>query len=140
MLKLSVEDAPQTPDLDVVDAGLHRYNREHGSVDEVGRLAVFARDSADAVRGGAVGRYWGRCGELQQLWVDEALRRGGVGTQLLAAFERHAAGLGCRVVYLDTFSFQAPAFYRQRGYAEILRQDGFPHGHVKYTMRKALAF
>jgi len=137
-LKFAAEDEPRQADLDTVDAGLHRHNLERGSVDEVRRMAVFARDAFGAVRGGAVGRYWGRYCELQQLWVDEPLRRAGIGARLLDEFEARGAGLGCSVFALETFSFQAPGFYEKRGYEVVLRQDGFPHGHVKFSMRKTV--
>jgi len=42
------------------------------------------------------------------------------------------------VVYLDTFSFQAPEFYRRCGYAVALRIDGFPDGIAKHLMVKHL--
>ena len=86
-----------------------------------------------------MGRHWGRYCELQQLWVDEVLRRTGVGARLLAEFEARGVGLGCSVFTLDTFSFQAPGFYEKRGYRVELRLEGFPHGHVKYTMQKTVA-
>ena len=42
------------------------------------------------------------------------------------------------LVYLDTFSFQAPSFYQARGYAEVLRTEGFTGGVIKLTMHKWL--
>ena len=139
MLKITSELEPSQADLDTVDAGLQRHNLERGSVDEVRQMAVFARDASGAVRGGAVGRYWGRYCELQQLWVDEPLRRTGIGARLLAEFETRGASFGCSVFTLETLSFQAPGFYEKRGYEVVLRQDGFPHGHVKFSMRKTMA-
>jgi N-acetylglutamate synthase-like GNAT family acetyltransferase len=139
MLTFTTEVAPSEADVDAVDAGLHRYNLDHGRVGEVERVFVFARDVDGRVRGGAVGRRWGRFCELQQLWVDAPLRRAGVGLRLLAAFEAESARLGARTVYLDTFSFQAPAFYAKCGYAVVHAFEGFPHGQAKYTMQKELA-
>lgn len=139
MLTYTAEDTPPPADIDAVDAGLHRYNLDHGRVDEVQRVFVFVREEDGRVRGGAVGRRWGRFCELQQLWVDTPLRRSGVGARLLAAFEGEAARLGARTVYLDTFSFQAPAFYAKCGYAVVHAFEGFPHGQAKYTMQKELA-
>lgn len=40
--------------------------------------------------------------------------------------------------YLDTFSFQAPEFYRRCGYATALRIDGFADGIAKHLMVKRL--
>ena len=53
-------------------------------------------------------------------------------------FEQNAHSRGCRLVYLDTFSFQAPNFYQARGYVEMLRTEGFTGGVIKRTMHKRL--
>jgi GNAT superfamily N-acetyltransferase len=45
------------------------------------------------------------------LWVQAELRGRGIGTMLL---DGDAA-------WIDTFSFQAPEFYKRRGYAEFGR-------------------
>lgn len=49
-----------------------------------------------------------------------------------------AAQRGCRTVYMDTFSFQAPAFYHGRGYAVAAELRGFPDGIVKFLLVKPL--
>ena len=54
------------------------------------------------------------------------------------AFEQDACNRGCRLVYLDTISFQAPSFYQTRGYVEVLRTEGFTGGVIKLTMHKRL--
>lgn len=54
------------------------------------------------------------------------------------AFEQNARTRGCQLVYLDTFSFQAPNFYQARGYVEVLRTVGFTGGVIKLTMHKRL--
>ena len=138
MIRVTAEEQPAQADIDAVDEGLHRHNLDHGGVDEVQRLTVFARDETGRVRGGAVGRRWGPYCELQQLWVDEPLRRTGIGARLLSAFEAQGLSLGASTVYLDTFSFQAPAFYAKRGYAVVHALEGFPGGKAKYTMQKRL--
>ena len=99
---------------------------------------MIAHDPGGAVVGGAIGRTWGECCELQQLWVSAELRSTGIGTQLMDVFEQNAHSRGCRLVYLDTFSFQAPNFYQARGYVEMLRTEGFTGGVIKLTMHKRL--
>jgi hypothetical protein len=49
-----------------------------------------------------------------------------------------AEARGCRTVYLDTFSFQAPSLYRALGYQVRLEIAGFAPGIVKYTMVREL--
>jgi len=125
--------------LAIVDAGLAEYNAAGAPLSDVFPLHVIATDAAGEVVGGAIGRTWGKCCELQQLWVSAANRATGTGSELLSEFERAAISRGCALAYLDTFSFQAPAFYAARGYAEVLRTVGFTGGVSKLTMRKALA-
>ena len=86
--------------------------------------------------GGAVGRTWGRCCELQQLWVDAEHRKLGIASQLLRRFEARAASRGCDVFYLTTLSFQAPGFYRKHGYATLGEIRGYPQEIAKYLMIK----
>lgn len=137
-LRISVHDQPDKAAAGVVDNGLGEANELAAPLDEVQPLQCFVRDAAGRVVGGAVGRTWGECCELLQLWVDPALRQQGVGGRLVRAFEQRAAERGCRVVYLDTFTFQAPAFYRGLGYEAGLDIAGFGHGIVKHTMLRRL--
>jgi ribosomal protein S18 acetylase RimI-like enzyme len=119
---------------DGVDAGLDAFNHEAAPLHEVQRMSCFVRDAAGAVIGGAVGRSWGEACELQQIWVDNAHRGHGLGSELVRRFEALGRRRGCRTFYLETFSFQAPSLYRSLGYAVRLELHGFGHGIVKYTM------
>lgn len=129
-------DQPSSADLAAVDEGLERHNHAAAPLGDVRQLAALARDSEGRLVGGAVGRTWGRCCELLQLWVDPACRDRGIGSRLLEAFEAHARTRGCSIFYLTTLSFQAPAFYRAKGYRALAEVDGYPEGIVKYLMHK----
>lgn len=133
-LSISVHDDVPDADGRAVDTGLGAANDAAAPLHEVRRLSCFARTPSGAVVGGAVGRTWGTCCELQQLWVEAGHRRRGIGAQLVRALERRAASRGCATFYLETFSFQAPALYRALGYEVKLALAGFGPGIVKYTM------
>jgi GNAT superfamily N-acetyltransferase len=137
-VRYAVEERSDRADLQRVDAGLDAFNQAEPELRQVRALNVLARDEQGRVRGGAIGRSWGTCAELQQLWVDDESRHQGLGRRLMALFETEAAGRGCRLVYLDTFSFQAPGFYRRLGYREVLQTAGFSGGVVKFTFHKTL--
>ncbi len=124
--------------MSIVDEGIGRYNDAAAPLHEVVALAVFARAGSGQVVGGAVGRRWGAVAELQQLWLREDLRGQGLGRDLLVAFEVRARESGCSAAYLETFSFQAPEFYRRQGWQAVHANRCFPHGIVKWTMEKAL--
>lgn len=118
----------------VVDQGLGEANAAAAPLHEVQALACFVRTADGTVIGGAVGRTWGRCAELQQLWVDPAQRGRGLGTRLLREFEAAAGLRGATEFYLETFSFQAPGFYRALGYEVAHEHAVYPHGIVRYLM------
>jgi ribosomal protein S18 acetylase RimI-like enzyme len=135
-LVFSTSDMPPEDSLRVVDAGLEAHNCAVAPLADVSPMAAFAADSSGKVIGGAIGRTWGRCCELLQLWVTSEHRASGVGSRLLREFEAYARGRGCNVFYLTTLSFQAPDFYRKHGYEVLAQIDGYPNDIVKYLMHK----
>lgn len=40
--------------------------------------------------------------------------------------QRTARQRGCKYVFLDTFSFQAPEFYKKHGYKEVFTLENYP--------------
>lgn len=134
-LTITAHEAIPKADALVVDEGLGEANdRAAPYLAEVRALACFARDDAGRVLGGAVGRTWGRCAELQQLWVADSRRGEGLGTRLVERFHAEAEARGSRVFYLDTWNFQARPFYERLGYRVRLVLAGFRPGVEKYTM------
>lgn len=135
-LTLTTTDTPPEDKLAALDAGLEAHNYAVAPLTEVQPLATFATDEAGTVAGGALGRTWGQCCELLQLWVAPEHRAKGVGSALLQAFEAHARTRGCRVFYLTTLSYQAPDFYRRHGYLVLAQIAGYPNGIVKFLMQR----
>jgi len=135
-LAFATTDTPPEDRLLAVDAGLERHNHAAAPLADVRPLAAFATDDSGTVVGGAVGRTWGKCCELLQLWVAPEHRSRGVGSRLLLDFEARARARGCSVFYLTTLSFQAPEFYRRHGYDVLARIAGYPEGIVKFLMHR----
>lgn len=133
-LQFTVHDSVPVEEGGLVDAGLDAWNAAAAPLQDVTPLSCFARLPSGAVVGGAVGRTWGDCCELQQLWVDEAQRRQGIGADLVRAFEARAQARACHTFYLETFSFQAPSLYRSLGYEVAVALEGFAPGITKYFM------
>lgn len=133
---IDVHDSCPPAEAAIVDNGIGEFNDAAAPLHEVAPLSCFARDANGVVIGGAVGRRWGCCCELQQLWVASEYRGRGVGTALVRAFEEHARTHGCSNFYLETFSFQAPDFYRSLGYLAVHEHQVYPHGIIKHLMVK----
>ena len=139
MVFISTHDRCQSEESAIVDSGIGESNDAAAPLHEVQPISCFARSDLDCVIGGAIGRRWGECCELQQLWVEPSHRRQGIGKDLLLAFEEHARRHGCTSIFLETFSFQTPGLYQSRGYHVEYERRGYPHGIVKYHMGKQIS-
>ncbi len=133
-VSLSVHDEISADDARAIDQGLDDSNAAAAPLHQVKPLHCVARLPDGTLIGGAKGRTWGECCELRQLWVHAEHRLRGTGTQLVKRFEAAASARGCRVFYLDTFSFQARPFYERLGYEARLEIRGFGTGIAKYIM------
>ena len=127
----SLEDAPEQ-ELDQIHAGLLAFNEAHAGPAGLRRVRLLVRDVSGVVKAGLIGRHlWGWL-QIDILWVDEGLRRNGWGSRLLAQAENEARKAGCTRAVLDTFEFQAPAFYEKRGYSRFAILEDFPPGYRRY--------
>lgn len=135
-LVFSATDTPTEDRLLAIDAGLEQHNYAAAPLSEVKQLAAFAAEASGQVVGGAIGRTWGKCCELLQLWVAPEHRTAGVGSRLLQEFEAHARARGCNTFYLTTLSYQAPDFYQRHEYVVLAQITGYPNGITKYLMHK----
>ena len=124
-------------DAQVIDDGLDQFNHA-ADLSGVTPFTSVARLGDGRIIGGAIARRWGACCEIQQMWVDDSMRSHGIGGQIMEQVEAHARAHGCTVLYLDTFSFPAPEFYKKHGYEVACRFDRFPDGVSKFIMRKSL--
>jgi GNAT superfamily N-acetyltransferase len=101
-------------------------------------VSLFVRDERGKLLGGLTGEIWADWLHVRVLWLDEPLRRRGLGSRLLAQAEREARARGCKGVFLETFTFQAPAFYARHGYEVFGRIDEYPGEHAQLFLRKRL--
>jgi ribosomal protein S18 acetylase RimI-like enzyme len=104
-------------------------------------LHLYVLDRAGTVLGGLVGRthsipYWL---EISVIWVDERLRREGLGRNVMERAEQEAIQRGCRYARLATSNFQAPAFYEKLGYTLYGTLENCPPGETVFYYWKKLA-
>ena len=95
--------------------GLIAYNRPFAGPARYKRLVLSAREGRRIV-GGLVGDCLWNFVYVHLLWVDGAARGKDHGTRLMREAERVARERGAALVWLNTFSFQAPKFYEKLGY------------------------
>ncbi|KKB78885.1 hypothetical protein VW35_10415 [Devosia soli] len=76
---------------------------------------------------------------VELLFIPEHLRGKGLGEKLMAEAEKVAKDLGCIGIWLDTFSFQAPGFYKKIGYQEFGAISDYPPGFSRHFFHKPLS-
>lgn len=125
-------------DLETLEQRLDAFNARQTGIDDSRSVGIVLRDGAgDLVGGlkGVTGMGWLYIGVL---WLDEAYRGRGLGSELLRRAESEACERGCRAACVTSFSFQAPDFYRRNGYEIFGELDDYPEGETMVFMRKAL--
>lgn len=126
------------PAWDIIGPGISAYNTQHAGEDH-GKSLCFVIYSADQeIMGGVIGAtYWDWL-YIDLMWIKEEVRRQGFGGRLLTMAEDEARKRGAKNAYLDTFSFQAPEFYKKQGYQIFGELKDFPVGHQRYFLTKQL--
>jgi ribosomal protein S18 acetylase RimI-like enzyme len=119
---------------------LREYNKKHLSekdVDFVDEDFCFTvKDEQGNILGGISGSTKMQSLFIQFLWVDESIRGKGFGQKLMEKAENFAVEKKCRMVKVDTFSFQAPDFYKILGYEVYGKIEDFPEGYNHYFLFK----
>ena len=138
--EITLEEMPSDDDLGVLRNGLAEYGQSMFGTTSVVDVTFFVRDESGQIVGGVHGNY-GSFGWMyvDTLWVSERLRGNDYGTRLMNLIEDAAIRNGCTQSYLNTFSFQAPEFYKKLGYTVFAELEDFPAGHSRIFMRKRLA-
>ncbi|PEJ57473.1 GNAT family N-acetyltransferase [Bacillus sp. AFS002410] len=101
-------------------------------------VSFVIRNDQDDIVGGITGRiYWHHL-SIEFLWVSEDYRHEGFGSNLIKQMEEFAIEKDCRLIKVDTFSFQAPAFYKMHGYKVFGVIEDHPKGYNQYYFEKRL--
>ena len=121
-----------------IGGGISDYNTQKAG-DDLGKNLCFVLYSPEKeIAGGVIGAtYWDWL-YINLMWIQSELRGRGYGHQLLTLAEEEARKRGARHSYLDTFSFQAPGFYKKHGYQVFGELPNFPAGHTRYFLTKDL--
>lgn len=137
-LRIERTDTPTDEERQAILAPLRAYNtaKTGGTVPEL--VAWLVRDEQGDIVGGLYGRVFFSWLYIELLVVPEQARGQGTGSTLMQMAEELAREKNCVGIWLDTFDFQAPAFYRKHGFTEIGQIDDYPPGHQHFFLQKRL--
>ncbi len=123
---------------EVIGGGIHNYNVQHGGPSQGGSICFILYTPEKEIAGGLIGVMHWDWFYIDLLFLKEELRGQGYGHRILMMAEEEARRRGAKNAYLDTFSFQAPAFYKEHGYQVFGELKDFPPGHQRYYFMKQL--
>ena len=117
---------------------IRSYNRSKREAAESEPLNLYVEDDSGELLAGLVAETFGNWLEIEYLFVKEELRGQGIGSQLLQQVESEAKKRNCRYVFVNTYQFQAPAFYQKHGYQEVFTLKDYPCTGQRHYYQKDL--
>jgi GNAT superfamily N-acetyltransferase len=137
-MEIRILDTAAAADRAELEERIHAFNVEQTGYRDGRDLCCFVRDDRGRLVAGVDGFTWGGYARIDGLWVDEALRGGGLGRRLLEAAEAEALRRGCATIVLDTHEFQAPWLYERFGYELAGTTHDTPAGFRQLLFQKRL--
>lgn len=117
---------------------IRSYNRSKREAAESEPLNLYVEDDSGELMAGLVAETFGNWLEIEYLFVKEDLRGQGIGSQLLQQAESEAKKRNCRFAFVNTYQFQAPAFYQKYGYKEVFTLKDYPYTGQRHYYQKEL--
>jgi GNAT superfamily N-acetyltransferase len=122
----------------IIGQGLRDHNKQQAGDDKSQGICLALYSPNEEMVGGVIAEVYWDWLFINVLWVKDVLRGQGYGKSLLMRVEEEARQRGAKNSYLDTFSFQAPGFYKRNGYQVFGELLNFPPGHQRYFFTKSL--
>lgn len=137
-MNFEITDEINEQDKDTIFQGLLEYNLARIEDKNPKDLGIYLQNEAGEKVAGLIGDTHGNWLSVKYLWVSEELRGQNIGSEILKQAEKTAIERGCKYVFLDTFSFQAPEFYKKYGYKEAFVIENYPVTGKRYYFTKNL--
>jgi len=138
-IKVEILPQPSEADREIILELLSSYNEKVGGPAHYEPFAIRLVDSAT---GAAVGGLWARIYYawlfVDLIYVPEEARGRDIGSRLVSEAESFARRKNCIGVWLMTYRFQAPGFYRKLGYRAFATLNHDPSGRKLFFFRKTL--
>lgn len=125
---ISYEGDLPKKDRDIMVKGLLSHHAGQGHPRKSSLYSISLKDENENVLGAVVVTFLWNGMEINSLWVDESVRGEGWGKKLMEEVEKEGRKRGCTIAYTNTFSWQAPEFYKNLGYKLYGKLDDFPRG------------
>ena len=135
--RLAIADTPNEAVRAAILQGLAKHNRAYVGEPNMRPLVVVIDNPCG---GDICGGLWGRTAwdwlYIELLYVSEQARGLGLGKRMIQAAETESLRRNCHSAWVDTYSFQARAFYERLGYKLFGTLDSYPMGHKRFFLQK----
>ena len=116
-----------------------KINEETPSYGTAYPFSFLTRDALKTLVAGVNGSVIFGTIYTDQLWVDKAYRKQGLGKKLMEQVHDYGRKVGCTQATVTTMSFQhALAFYASLGYTVDFEGEGYTNGSRCIYLRKSL--
>ena len=133
-----ISKVPTQEEIQFLDDMIYEHN---AAVTNCNNGKLFSRliyGPENNIIGGITGWTWAGACEITLFWVKKEFRKIGLGRILLNAAEEEAKKEKCDIMFLRTYSFQAPDFYQKNGFRVEHEIKNFPPGHSSFCLMKRL--
>ena len=137
-MKLEVTDKIKQSEQDEIYQGLLEYKLSLLENKSPQDLGIYMRNEESHIVAGLIGSTHGVWFTIKYLFVSENLRGQGIGSHILAYAEKVTKERGCKYIFVDTFDFQAPDFYKRYGYTNVFTLENYPVSGKRYYFIKNL--
>jgi ribosomal protein S18 acetylase RimI-like enzyme len=137
-LRIELTQSPTEEQRQAILQPLIEYNDAQTGGSKSEPFALMVKDQNGEILGGLYGRMIFRWMFIELLSVPEQGRGQGIGSKLMAQAEALAKEKNCYGLWLDTFDFQAPEFYRKLGFSQFGEIVDYPPGHKRHYFQKRL--
>jgi len=120
-MKIELDTSPTDESISRIYDGLARFNEPHFPGLREETLGLYAKNDDDEIVGGLYALIHSSTVWLKYIWLAEQIRGQGTGSELVSRLEDEVRKRGVDAICVDTYSFQAPAFYEKHGFVEAGR-------------------
>ena len=129
-----IDNNPSASDDKIIRDGIVNFNSQTIN-EKATHFSIFAKDGSQIIGGALI---WEHSDALyiDVLWSDEHYRKKGVGAKIISLIDDVAINKGLHKIFVDTYAFQAQAFYQKHGFYCIGTIPEYLLGHDRMFMRK----
>jgi len=134
----TIDNELKPVDKKVLVDGMLKHHKSSGHERKTSKHNILIKNNKGKTLGGIMLSFLWNGMRIETIWIDKSIRGQQWGKKLIKAGESEGIKKGCTFAYTDTFSWQAPEFYKKLGYIEYGKLEDFPKGNCLTYVRKQL--